>query len=195
MTVELRRVGTLRRARGLWRKSVLSTRAIAPVRAPETFMPKVHEGRFDASGLRVALVVSRFNSFINDRLVEGAVDALVRHGADDAQIEIFKVPGTWELPQLARWVAATGRFDGIVSLGCLIRGSTSHYDVLAAEVTKGLAAVASDSDVPLTFGVLTCDTIEQAIERAGTKAGNKGFDAAMALVELVNVRRLLTAGA
>lgn len=154
-------------------------------------MPKVHEGRFDASGFKVAIVVSRFNSFINDRLVEGALDALVRHGVNDADIEIFKVPGTWELTQLAKWVAEAGRFDGIVALGTLIRGSTAHYDVLASEVTKGLAAVASDTNVPLTFGVLTCDTIEQAIERAGTKAGNKGFDAALALVELVNMRRLV----
>ena len=154
-------------------------------------MPKVHEGRFDATGLKIAIVVSRFNSFINDRLVEGAVDALVRHGADDAAIEVFKVPGTWELPQIAKWVAKTGRFDGMVAIGCLIRGSTSHYDVLASEVTKGLAAVASETDLPVTFGVLTSDTNEKAIERAGTKAGNKGFDAAVALIELVNVRRTL----
>jgi 6,7-dimethyl-8-ribityllumazine synthase len=152
-------------------------------------MPKVHEGSFDASGLRIALVASRFNSFIVDRLVDGAVDALVRHGAKDAEIELFKVPGTWELPQIAQAVSKSGRFDGIVALGCLIRGGTSHYDLLAAEVTKGLAQVAGEG-VPLTFGVLTCDTIEQAVERAGTKAGNKGFDAAVALIELVRVMKL-----
>jgi 6,7-dimethyl-8-ribityllumazine synthase len=150
-------------------------------------MPKVHEGSFNASGLRFAILSSRFNAFVVDRLVEGAVDALVRHGAKDEQIEVFKVPGTWELPQLAQAVAASGRFDGIVAMGCLIRGGTSHYDLLAAEVTKGLAHVAQDGGVPLTFGVLTCDTIEQAIERAGTKAGNKGFDAAVACIELVRV--------
>lgn len=152
-------------------------------------MPKIHEGSFDASGLRIALVASRFNSFIVDRLVDGAVDALVRHGAKSDELELFKVPGTWELPQVASAVARSGRFDGIVALGCLIRGGTSHYDLLAAEVTKGLAHVAGESRVPLTFGVLTCDSIEQAVERAGTKAGNKGFDAAVACVELVRVLR------
>lgn len=151
-------------------------------------MPKIHEGSFDASGLRLALVSSRFNSFVVDRLVEGAIDALVRHGAKADAIEQFKVPGTWELPQVAAAVAGAKRFDGIVALGCLIRGGTSHYDLLAAEVTKGLAQVAQ-AGTPLTFGVLTCDTIEQAIERAGTKAGNKGFDAAVACIELVNVLR------
>ncbi len=150
-------------------------------------MPKTHEGSLHAGGLRIALVASRFNAFVVDRLVEGAVDALVRHGAKDADIELFKVPGTWELPQIASAVARSGRFDGIVALGALIRGGTSHYDLLAAEVTKGLAQVAHESKVPLTFGVLTCDTLEQAIERAGTKAGNKGFDAAVACVELVRV--------
>jgi 6,7-dimethyl-8-ribityllumazine synthase len=150
-------------------------------------MPKTHEGTFHAGGLRIALVASRFNAFVVDRLVEGAVDALVRHGAKDADIELFKVPGTWELPQIAAAVARSGRFHGIVTLGALIRGGTSHYDLLAAEVTKGLAQVAHESKVPLTFGVLTCDTLEQAIERAGTKAGNKGFDAAVACIELVRV--------
>jgi 6,7-dimethyl-8-ribityllumazine synthase len=150
-------------------------------------MPKVHEGSFDASGLRFAILVSRFNAFITDKLEEGAVDALVRHGAKDAELSIYRVPGTWELPQLAQAVAKNGKFDGIVALGCLIRGGTSHYDLLAAEVTKGLAHVAQASGVPLTFGVLTCDTLEQAIERAGTKAGNKGFDAAVACIELARV--------
>jgi 6,7-dimethyl-8-ribityllumazine synthase len=150
-------------------------------------MPKTHEGSFHAGGLRIALVASRFNAFVVDRLVEGAVDALVRHGAKDTDLELFKVPGTWELPQVAAAVARAGRFDGIIALGALIRGGTSHYDLLAAEVTKGLAQVAHETKVPLTFGVLTCDTIEQAIERAGTKAGNKGFDAAVACIELVRV--------
>ena len=150
-------------------------------------MPKIHEGSFDATGLRFALLASRFNALVVDRLVEGATDALRRHGAKDDDLELFRVPGTWELPQLAAAVARSGRFDGIVAMGCLIRGGTSHYDLLAAEVTKGLAQVAQESRVPLTFGVLTTENIEQAIERAGTKAGNKGFDAAMACVELVRV--------
>ncbi len=154
-------------------------------------MPRVHEGNFDASGLRFALVVSRFNSFITDKLEAGAVDAIVRHGGKDDDIDVFKVPGTWELPQIARRVALTKKFDGIVALGCLIRGGTSHYDLLAAEVTKGLAHVASESGMPVAFGVLTCDTIEQAIERAGTKAGNKGFDSAVACIELVRIFKAL----
>lgn len=156
-------------------------------------MPKVHEGLFDASGMRVALVVSRFNSFITDRLLEGALDGLLRHGAKDEALEVFKVPGTWELTQAAQAVANSRHFDAVVALGCLIRGGTSHYELLAAEVTKGLAQVAQQSGVPVAFGVLTCDTIEQAIERAGTKAGNKGFDAAVAAIELVHVLRQIAA--
>lgn len=155
-------------------------------------MPKIHEGTFDASGLRVAILASRFNSFIVEKLEAGAVDALVRHGAKDEELELFRVPGTFELPILAKKVAESRRFDGIVALGCLVRGGTSHYELLAGEVTKGLAHVSLESGVPLAFGVLTCDTIEQAIERAGTKAGNKGFDAAVALIELVHVLRRVT---
>jgi 6,7-dimethyl-8-ribityllumazine synthase len=150
-------------------------------------MPIIHEGSFDASGLRFALLVSRFNTFITEKLEQGATDALVRHGAKADAVELYRVPGTWELPQLAQAVAKSGKFDGIIAMGCLIRGGTSHYDLLAAEVTKGLAQVAMQSAVPLTFGVLTCDTLEQAIERAGTKGGNKGFDAALACIELVRV--------
>lgn len=155
-------------------------------------MPKIHEGTFDAAGLRLALVVSRFNAFITDRLQEGAVDAIVRHGGKDKDIDVFKVPGTWELPQIAQRVAQSKKFDGIIALGCLVRGGTSHYDLLAAEVTKGLAQVAQSSGVPVAFGVLTCDTLEQAIERAGTKQGNKGFDAAVACIELVRVSSLVS---
>jgi 6,7-dimethyl-8-ribityllumazine synthase len=155
-------------------------------------MPKIHEGTFDATGLRFALVVSRFNSFITDKLQEGAVDAIVRHGGKDQDIEVFKVPGTWELPQIAQQVASSKKFDGIIALGCLVRGGTSHYDLLAAEVTKGLAHVAQASGVPLAFGVLTCESIEQAIERSGTKQGNKGFDAAVACIELVRVSNLVS---
>jgi 6,7-dimethyl-8-ribityllumazine synthase len=156
-------------------------------------MPKIHEGTFDASGLRFAVVVSRFNTFITEKLLDGAVDAVVRHGGRDEDLEVFKVPGTWELPQIAQAVAQTRRFDGIIALGCLIRGGTSHYDLLAAEVAKGLAHVASGTGVPVAFGVLTCDTLEQAIERAGTKAGNKGFDSAVACIELVRVMQSVAA--
>jgi 6,7-dimethyl-8-ribityllumazine synthase len=154
-------------------------------------MPKIIEGSLDASGIHLALVVSRFNSFITDKLLAGALDAITRHGGKDEEIEVVKVPGTWELPQVARQLALTKRYDGIVALGCLIRGGTLHFDLLASEVTKGLAHVADGTGVPLSFGVLTCDTIEQAIERAGTKAGNKGFDAAVACIELVRVTRLI----
>lgn len=154
-------------------------------------MPKIYEGNFDAKGLKIAICVTRFNAFVTEKLLEGAVDALVRHGAKEADLAVFKVPGTFELPQIAYAVAESGRFDGIVALGCLLRGGTAHYDLLASEVTKGLAAVSLDTKVPVAFGVLTCDTLEQAIERSGTKHGNKGFDASVALVELVNVRRAL----
>jgi 6,7-dimethyl-8-ribityllumazine synthase len=156
-------------------------------------MPKVHEGGFDASGLRFALVVTRFNNFVTQKLEEGAVDALVRHGAKDDDIEVFRVPGSFELPQVVQKVVATGRFDGVVALGCLIRGGTLHFDLLAAETTKGLAQIAMQAGVPLTFGVLTTDTIEQAIERSGTKQGNKGFDSAMACIELVRLSRAVSA--
>lgn len=152
-------------------------------------MPKIHEGSFDARGLKIAICVTRFNSFVTEKLLDGAIDALVRHGANDADLEVFKVPGTFELPQIAYSVAESGRFDGIVALGCLLRGGTSHYDLLASEVTKGLAAVSLDTKVPVAFGVLTCDTLEQAIERSGTKHGNKGFESSVALIELINVRR------
>jgi len=152
-------------------------------------MPKIHEGGFDATGLRFALVVTRFNHFVVEKLEQGALDALLRHGARDEDLEIFRVPGSWELPQMARLVCASGRFDGVVAIGCLIRGGTAHFDLLAAETTKGLSQVALQSGVPLSFGVLTTDTIEQAIERAGTKQGNKGFDAALSCVELVRAAR------
>lgn len=155
-------------------------------------MPKIHEGQLTAAGLRMAVVVSRFNGFITDKLLAGALDALHRHGGKDEDVEVFRVPGTWELTQLTAKVAASGRFDGIVALGCLLRGSTTHYDLLAADVTRGLSRIAEQSGVPLAYGVLTCDTLEQAIERSGTKAGNKGFEAAVACIELAQVMRQVT---
>lgn len=154
-------------------------------------MSNLIEGHLDAGGLRFGLVVSRFNSFICDRLVEGAVDALVRHGADAGQIDIAKVPGAFELPLAAQRMAASGRYDALICLGAVIRGSTPHFDYVAAEVSKGLASVGLASGLPVAFGVLTTDNIEQAIERAGTKAGNKGFEAAVTAIEMVNFLKKL----
>jgi len=150
-------------------------------------MTKIIEGKLDAKGLRFALVVSRFNSFICDRLVEGAVDALVRHGAAADDIQVVKVPGAFEIPVAAKKVAASGQVDAIVCLGAVIRGATPHFDYVSAEVSKGVAAVGLETGLPVVFGVLTTDNVEQAIERAGTKAGNKGFDAALSAVEMVNL--------
>ena len=154
-------------------------------------MPPIVEGQLEASGLKVALVASRFNDLVTTRLVEGALDGLVRHGADPKNLTLFKVPGAFELPQLAAKLAAQGRYDAIVALGCLIRGETPHFDLLATEAAKGLSHVAVTSGVPVIFGVLTCDTMEQAIDRAGGKAGNKGWDAALAAIEMVSLYRRL----
>jgi 6,7-dimethyl-8-ribityllumazine synthase len=136
-------------------------------------------------------VVSRFNSFIGERLVEGALDALVRHGANREQIAIIRVPGAFEIPLTTKKLAATGQYDALICLGAVIRGSTPHFDYVASEVSKGIASVSLDCGLPISFGVLTTDTIEQAIERAGTKAGNKGFDAAVTAIETANVFREL----
>ena len=154
-------------------------------------MPKVIEGKLDAKGLRVGLLVSRFNSFVSDRLVEGAIDALLRHGAVQEDIHIVRVPGAFEIPPAARKMAASARYDAIVCLGAVIRGATPHFDYVSAEVSKGVASVSIDSGIPVLFGVLTTDIIEQAIERAGSKAGNKGFDAAMAAIEMANLYKAL----
>lgn len=154
-------------------------------------MPKIIEGKLDAKGLRVGLLVSRFNSFISDRLVEGAIDALLRHGAEKEDINIVRVPGAFEIPPVAKRMAESGRFDAIVCLGAVIRGATPHFDYVSAEVSKGVATVSMDAGIPVAFGVLTTDSIEQAIERAGSKAGNKGFDAAMAAVEMANLYKAL----
>lgn len=145
------------------------------------------EGKLIAEGLRIAIVVSRFNSFITDRLVEGALDTLERHGLDTKTVDLVRVPGTFELPQVARRVAAADRYDALIALGAVIRGGTPHFEYIAAEVTKGLAQIALEGRCAVSFGVLTCDTIEQAVERAGTKAGNKGAEAALAAIETANV--------
>ncbi len=149
------------------------------------------EGRLDASGLKIGLIVSRFNSFITDRLVEGAQDALLRHGAAEQDIDIIRAPGAFEIPLVAKKAAAAGRYDALICLGAVIRGSTPHFDYVADEVSKGVAHVGLDAGLPVIFGVLTTDTIEQAIERAGTKAGNKGFEAAMSAIEMADLLKKL----
>ncbi len=150
-------------------------------------MPRILEAKLLAEGKKFALVVSRFNDFITEKLVSGAVDALVRSGARDEDIDLVRVPGAFEIPLMAKRMAAKGRYDAIVCLGAVIRGSTPHFDYVSAEVSKGVAAVGREGDRPVIFGIITTDTIEPAIERAGTKAGNKGWSAAMAAVEMANL--------
>ena len=150
-------------------------------------MPKIIEAKLLAEGKKFALVVSRFNDFITDRLLEGAVDGLVRSGARDKDIEILKVPGAFEIPLMAKKMAATGRYNAVICLAAVIRGATPHFDYVSAEVSKGIATVSLESEVPVIFGIVTTDTIEQAIERAGTKAGNKGWSAAITAVEMANL--------
>jgi len=154
-------------------------------------MPRFIEGKLDATGLRFGIIVSRFNSFIGERLLEGALDALVRHGGDDGDIDVVRVPGAFEIPLTAQKLAQKGNYDAVICLGAVIRGSTPHFDYVAAEVSKGIAHVSLATGVPVVFGVLTTDTIEQAIERAGTKAGNKGFDAAVTAIETARLYREL----
>jgi 6,7-dimethyl-8-ribityllumazine synthase len=149
------------------------------------------EGNLTGNGKRFAMVVSRFNSLITERLVEGAVDCLQRHGADSSDLTLIRVPGAWEIPVAAKRAATSRSYDGVICLGAVIRGGTPHFDYVAAEVSKGVAAVGMESTVPVTFGVLTTDTIEQAVERAGTKAGNKGWEAAEACLEMVSLFREL----
>ena len=150
-------------------------------------MPKILEGKLLAEGKKFALLVSRFNDFITDRLVGGAIDALQRSGAKEEDIEIVKVPGAFEIPLIAKKLASKGRYDAIVCLGAVIRGATPHFEYVSAEVSKGVAQVGLEADVPVIFGIITSDTIEQAVERAGTKAGNKGWSAAMSAIEMVNL--------
>jgi len=150
------------------------------------------DGALTATGLRFGLVVSRFNSFITERLLEGAIDALVRHGAAEADMLVARVPGAWEIPLACKRMAESGKFDGVIALGAVIRGSTPHFDMVASEVSKGVAQAALQSGVPIAFGVLTTDSIEQAVERAGSKAGNKGAEAAMAAVEMAHVLKALS---
>lgn len=150
-------------------------------------MSTVVEGIFDASGKRFALVASRFNELISRKLLEGAIDCLVRHKADQNDISIVWVPGAFEMPLVAKKLAKSDKYDAVICLGAVIRGSTTHFDYVAAEVSKGIASVGLETGKPVIFGVLTTDTIEQAIERAGTKSGNKGFDAALSAIEMTDL--------
>ena len=154
-------------------------------------MPRIIEGKLTAKGMKFGIVASRFNDFICGRLIDGAVDALTRAGADEKDILIYKVPGAFELPATAKKLANTAKFDAVICLGAVIRGATPHFEYISAEVTKGIASVGLETEMPVAFGVLTTDTIEQAIERAGAKAGNKGWDAAMSAIEMVDLFRKL----
>lgn len=155
---------------------------------------KLTEGELSASGLRFAIIVARFNSFVTDRLLAGALDALKRTGADEAQIEVIRIPGAWEFPLTVKAVAATGRNDAIICLGAVIRGDTPHFDYVAGEAASGIARLAVETGIPIVFGVLTTNTVEQAVDRSGAKSGNKGFDAAMTAIEMANLlRRIRTA--
>ncbi|MCP4579134.1 MAG: 6,7-dimethyl-8-ribityllumazine synthase [Deltaproteobacteria bacterium] len=155
-------------------------------------MVNVIEGQLIAKGMRFAIIASRFNEFISSKLMEGAIDALVRHDAAKADITVLWVPGAFEMPVVCKKLAVSGHYDAIICVGAVIRGATSHFDYVASEVSKGIASVSLDTGVPISFGVLTTDNIEQAIERAGSKAGNKGFESAMAAVEMVSLFKELS---
>ena len=155
-------------------------------------MGKSFEGMLLGKGLKFGIVVSRFNEFIARKLLEGAQDALVRHGAAEADIDIAWVPGSFEIPLVAKKLAQSGRYDAVICLGAVIRGGTPHFEYIAAEVTKGIAGVNLETGVPVAYGVITTDTLEQAIERAGTKEGNKGFDAAVSAIEMANLVKSLS---
>ncbi len=152
-------------------------------------MAKTIQGNVTAQGLKFGIIAARFNDFITGRLVEGALDGLQRHGAAENDIEIVKVPGAYEIPLAAKMLAQSKKYNAIICLGAVIRGATPHFEYVSAEVSKGIASVSLDSNVPVIFGVLTTDTIEQAIERAGTKSGNKGWDAALSAIEMANLMR------
>jgi len=154
-------------------------------------MGRVIEGQLSATGLRFAIIVSRFNSFITERLYQGAMDALTRSGADPNLVDLIRVPGSWEVPLVAAELARQHRYDAVICLACVIRGETPHFDYVAGEAAKGIASASSETGVPVAFGVLTTNTLEQAIDRAGAKGGNKGFDAAMTAIEMANLLRTL----
>ena len=150
-------------------------------------MPKVIQGDLNAKGLKFGIVASRFNDFITARLLDGAVDALIRHGASDTDIDVVRVPGAYEIPLVAHRMARVKKYDAVICLGAVIRGATPHFEYVSAEVSKGVAAASMETGLPVVFGVLTTDTIEQAVERAGTKSGNKGWDAAISAIEMANL--------
>jgi len=152
---------------------------------------KTHEGNLIAKDLKFCIVTGRFNEFIGSKLLGGAIDGILRHGGEEKDIETVWVPGAFEIPLIAQKLAASGRFDAIICLGAVIRGSTPHFDYVASEVSKGIAKISLDTGVPVIFGILTTDTIEQAIERAGTKAGNKGYDAAVTGIEMANLLKAI----
>jgi len=152
---------------------------------------KKYEGELQAKGLRFAIIVSRFNDFITTKLLDGAVDALLRHGATEQNIDIIKVPGSFEIPLTAKKIAEKKTHDAIICLGTIIRGATPHFEYIASEVAKGIATVSLEAEIPVTFGVITADTIEQAVERAGTKSGNKGWDAALVAIEMAQLLKKL----
>jgi 6,7-dimethyl-8-ribityllumazine synthase len=157
-------------------------------------MAKTLEGKLIAKGLKFGMVLSRFNNFIAERLLEGALDALKRSGAEEEDCAVARVPGAFEIPLAAKKMVKTGRYDAIICLGCVIRGATPHFEYIATEVTKGIAHLSLENEIPISFGVLITDTIEQAIERAGTKVGNKGFDAAMSAIEMANLMKEIGKG-
>ncbi len=152
---------------------------------------KIIEGELQAKGLRFGIIVSRFNDFITSKLLDGALDALRRHGADEKDIEVVKVPGSFEIPLVAKKLAHKGTYNAVICLGTVIRGATPHFEYVAAEVSKGVAAASMETGIPIAFGVITSDTIEQAVERAGTKSGNKGWDAAITAIEMAQVIKKL----
>jgi 6,7-dimethyl-8-ribityllumazine synthase len=155
------------------------------------FMAMVIQGKMDVLGKKFGIVVSRFNEFITSKLVDGALDTLVRHGVREMDIDVVWVPGAFEIPPIAKKMASNKKYDAVICLGCVIKGDTPHFDYIAAEVSKGIAAVSMESEMPVVFGVLTTDSIEQSIERAGTKSGNKGADAAMSAIEMSNLYKIL----
>lgn len=163
-------------------------------RGKEREMPKTIEGKLIAKGLRFGIILSRFNSFVSDRLLEGALDALRRSGAEEADCSVVRVPGSFEIPLATKKMAKSGKYDALICLGCVIRGATPHYEYIASEMTKGIAHLTLENEIPIAFGVLITDTIEQAIERAGTKVGNKGFDAAMTAIEMANLLKEIAKG-
>ncbi|MFH1564133.1 MAG: 6,7-dimethyl-8-ribityllumazine synthase [Nitrospirota bacterium] len=152
---------------------------------------KVYEGKLDAKGLKIGIIASRFNEFITSKLIDGCLDALIRHGVEEEDVEMVKVPGSFEIPYLAKKLADTKKYDAVICLGVVIRGETPHFNYICNEVSKGIANVSLETGIPVIFGIITSETIEQAIERAGTKSGNKGFDAALSAIEMANLYKIV----